>query len=655
MLENLDAVFNWTVRVSLYSVGIVFIIVLTQALMRRALSARWNYALWLILLARLVLPAGPETKWSLWNLTPERWTSVSLLNFASDSSVQNAADITVPMAISMPAFAGGDQANIATTQSGGNRIPKSAINNGGFSVRDILRALPLIWLAGVLVMAAITAFVNLRLWNSVRGLDLTTDSKLLELFEDCKRRMHVKTVVELVVTDLVENPFLFGFIRPRVLFPADLVRRFSNDQLRCVFLHELAHLKRGDIATGWILASLQTLHWFNPVIWHAFYRMRSDRETAADALVLERIPDVARCNYGDVLIEMLDRCKYPRRMTAVAGILEDKTQLKRRLTMITGFKHSTRREIISATALFAVLSITLLSSPRTLLSQLSEQSIGNAEGDVQIPRTPRRLGPAVLKPQPIYKVDPIRPEGIHGMVELDVAIDEKGVVTEIVALGSNLVNSPALGSSRDFPMGHLMLRQAAIDAVRQWRYSPIILNGSPVPVIFNVLVPFSRDETGDADISSSFTYLMMKSNDINGGIFYPILISNNPRDTIERSTNSMRMPMQKFALESGGPSYLGPAILGISEPEIRFEMALLRKVREIVNADWPVDDGINDRAYVRVMVLINENGDIDGTLTLGDPKIPALEEALRSIQVQSPAYLDGEAVSSFIMIQVDAP
>ena len=81
----------------------------------------------------------------------------------------------------------------------------------------------------------------------------------------------------------------------------------------------------------------------------------------------------------------------------------------------------------------------------------------------------------------------------------------------------------------------------------------------------------------------------------------------------------------------------------------------MRDVREIVNPDWPTYDNNNDRSYVHVLIFINEDGNIDGTLTLGDPKIPALEKALRNIQVQSPAYPDGEAVPSFIMIQVDAP
>jgi beta-lactamase regulating signal transducer with metallopeptidase domain len=44
--------------------------------------------------------------------------------------------------------------------------------------------------------------------------------------------------------------------------------------LRHVFLHELAHLKRHDIALNWLFAGAQALHWFNPLVWLAFQQAR---------------------------------------------------------------------------------------------------------------------------------------------------------------------------------------------------------------------------------------------------------------------------------------------------------------------------------------------------------------------------------------------
>ena len=115
MWEIFGEIFNWVLRASLYSVVVVFIIVLTQKLTRRVLSARWRYALWLVLLARLALPAGMETSWSLWNLaTPEYWANRTL----PDSGGQDAAaGVTIPMArMAMPdVVVGGHGESIRST------------------------------------------------------------------------------------------------------------------------------------------------------------------------------------------------------------------------------------------------------------------------------------------------------------------------------------------------------------------------------------------------------------------------------------------------------------------------------------------------------------------------------------------------------------
>jgi biopolymer transport protein ExbD len=176
-------------------------------------------------------------------------------------------------------------------------------------------------------------------------------------------------MVGLIVTDRVKSPILFGFIRPRVLLPADLARELPIERLRYILLHELAHLKRCDIHTGWILAFLQSLHWFNPLVWWAFGRMRFDRELACDEQVLLRVPDAERRDYGDVLIGMLERFNHVHNLPAIAGILENKDQLKRRLVMIKKFRRPMRREIIMFAALLAALSIALLTEPQSLISQ----------------------------------------------------------------------------------------------------------------------------------------------------------------------------------------------------------------------------------------------------------------------------------------------
>lgn len=87
--------------------------------------------------------------------------------------------------------------------------------------------------------------------------------------------------------------------------------------------------------------------------------------------------------------------------------------------------------------------------------------------------------PVDFKPKLIHKVDPVYPvearkEGIKGVVILEATTDEKGNVIKVKVLR---------------PV-HPVLDKAAIDAVKQWKYKPIIRDGKPVPVVFTVTVRF---------------------------------------------------------------------------------------------------------------------------------------------------------------------
>lgn len=95
------------------------------------------------------------------------------------------------------------------------------------------------------------------------------------------------------------------------------------------------------------------------------------------------------------------------------------------------------------------------------------------------PAKPRRVGGDIQAPALIHRVEPEYPGvavagKISGTVILEATVDEAGVVTEVNVLRSIL-----------------LLDQAAVKAVKQWRYQPLILNGKPVPFILVVTLTFS--------------------------------------------------------------------------------------------------------------------------------------------------------------------
>ena len=119
----------------------------------------------------------------------------------------------------------------------------------------------------------------------------------------------------------------------------------------------------------------------------------------------------------------------------------------------------------------------------TRLQRLAWSPLMGEPDDPDLPkrvrRQPIKVGGNVQESKLIRRVEPVYPElakraRVQGGVVLVVTVDEEGSVAEIKVIS-----------------GHPLLYEAAVTAVRQWKYSPTLLNGEPVPVIATVTVIFN--------------------------------------------------------------------------------------------------------------------------------------------------------------------
>ncbi len=95
-------------------------------------------------------------------------------------------------------------------------------------------------------------------------------------------------------------------------------------------------------------------------------------------------------------------------------------------------------------------------------------------------RAPVRIGGKISAPQLLRRVEPEYPQiaavaHVGGLVIIEAVVDAEGCVESIKVL-----RSP-----------HRLLEKAAADALRQWQYSPLILNGTPVSFVLTVTFSFS--------------------------------------------------------------------------------------------------------------------------------------------------------------------
>ena len=318
---------SWLWRSSLQASVLVLLVLLIQRVSRSRVGSRWHYALWFLVLGRLVIPVMPESSFSIFNFA--RMDHGVLSSWSTTGGERAVAASTPDAAVAQPAGSGISSVLIAPEVSDGERF----LEVWG------LKTVGFLWLVVALVVASRLSLRSRRFSRRLAQTVPISDPKVIQLLEDCSETMGVRRRLKLVETDEVESPALFGFLRPRLLLPLGMLENSSREDLRYVFLHELAHIRRGDGWVHWLLAFLQALHWFNPVLWIAFRRMRADRELACDELVLSRTGGEENIRYGEAILRLLEGQAGVGRLPGLIGIVDSREQVKRRIRSIAEFRN----------------------------------------------------------------------------------------------------------------------------------------------------------------------------------------------------------------------------------------------------------------------------------------------------------------------------
>ena len=282
------------------------------------------------------------------------------------------------------------QRNVATLPDNVAALPDNVTAHPSpHSALCTLRSALPVWLTGCIIMTLIFLRQGMICRRWIRRAKLTTDARVLTIFEQCVRTMRVKTWLVVTESSVVSGPFLIGVLRPTLLLPESLARNATDEQLRTVFLHELAHLKRWDIWTSWLMTCLLIVHWFNPLLWLAVRRLNDAREEACDALALAGLNPRERKNYGLSLVDIATQFQSPIRTRGLqtpglVGISESGKILTRRIEMIRDMGTWKIRWTLIA-ALFALLlgAVTLTDAQQPLTKQQIRSQIEMLERDIQ--------------------------------------------------------------------------------------------------------------------------------------------------------------------------------------------------------------------------------------------------------------------------------
>jgi HEAT repeat protein/beta-lactamase regulating signal transducer with metallopeptidase domain len=209
-----------------------------------------------------------------------------------------------------------------------------------------------LWIAVTLTLLlrlALGAFAAHRLVRRARPV---TDASWLQLLKDGAEMAGVEGKVRLYESFDVGMPVTLGVLRPTIVLPPHATA-WSEERRLTVLVHELAHVRRNDVATCLVARVACALHWLNPLVWRAARKMRDECERACDDLVLRA--GMTASTYADDLLDIVRNAGISR-SPAVALPMAQRSDFEGRLLAIL---EPARRRAPSRVRSFAVAAFVL--------------------------------------------------------------------------------------------------------------------------------------------------------------------------------------------------------------------------------------------------------------------------------------------------------
>ncbi len=266
-----------------------------------------------------------------------------------------------------------------------------------------------VWLMGAAVIFAriLVGLVAIR-FLSRRTQDIT-DAAWLPMARAVAAEMGITPRLRFLRGGRASMPVAAGIFRPAVIMP-DAADTWTENRLRVVLLHELAHVKRRDCLTHVLGQAACAFHWFNPLAWLAVKRARTERERACDDLVLSC--GTRGSDYADQLLEMarvLRGDRFPALLGGASLAMAHRSQLEGRLVAILD-PRLPRSGMTRGRALAAVALCCAAVAPLGALQPWASQS--DTAPVVATPAaTVSASGPSEISPVQGPPVQPVVPHG----------------------------------------------------------------------------------------------------------------------------------------------------------------------------------------------------------------------------------------------------
>lgn len=321
------------------SVLILALLILRRAF-REKISRRVQYALWALVLVRLLTPVSlPAADLSVLSLAePVR---------AAVSARLEAPAIPATGLTSQPsgALSRAEEPAVPGTKPVESRTGFPAEGTGAASEKEwsLTEILGAVWLAGAAGMALWMVWSNLAFASKLR-----------------KRRMGMeipgcKYPVYLVESELA-SPCLFGILRPAIYLTPAVIR--SEESLRHALAHEETHARHLDPLWSLLRSVCLAVYWFDPLVWIAVSASRTDCELACDEGAVRALGEEERLAYGKTLLSLIPVRRRPvNPLLSVTPMSSEKKRLQERIVRIAEDRKTRKLALCAVSLLTAAVCV----------------------------------------------------------------------------------------------------------------------------------------------------------------------------------------------------------------------------------------------------------------------------------------------------------
>ena len=258
--------------------SVVILAVLAVRLLLRRAPKVFSYALWAVVLFRLLCPVSVTSAVSLLGAlgapAQERTAVTSVVEYVPADIVRNMAPAVTPLPQEpFPAEPGENIDSTAPSVTQPDAAPVSPLSGP-------VAVLTLTWLAGMALLLLYSVISLLRLRRRLVGAVRLEDN--------------------IYLADYIPSPFVMGLFRPKIYLPSTLTETERGYILR----HEQYHLRRRDHVVKLLSFLALCVHWFNPLVWAAFILAGKDMEMSCDEAVVRELGEDIRADYSASLLSL---------------------------------------------------------------------------------------------------------------------------------------------------------------------------------------------------------------------------------------------------------------------------------------------------------------------------------------------------------------